>query len=164
MSLQNSPIPEPSCNEDKMQLTRYSDKYKTECFELFLSNTPKFFADWEYEQFEKYLENYATTEMFYVLLNNGKIVGCGGYEESDDAIELIWCMIHSSLHKKQYGSILLSLRLEEIKKQFASAVVNIETTQVAEGFFKKHGFQVVNCTQDGFGKGLDKVDMQLNIY
>ncbi len=57
-------------------IREYKTKDKNEVINLIKLNTPKYFSVDEEEDLNKYLET--ERELYYVLLYNQKIVGCGG--------------------------------------------------------------------------------------
>ncbi len=146
-----------------MQLFKYTNEHKEKCLEIFKSNTPRYFAEWEYSIFLNFLTEYAENGYYYILICAKEIIGCGGFEKCSDEVELTWGMVHNTLHNNEYGSELLNLRIKKIQELFGNVSIKIETTQIAEGFFLKKGFSPVSRVRDGFGDSLDKIEMKLII-
>jgi N-acetylglutamate synthase-like GNAT family acetyltransferase len=79
-------------------------------------NTPAYFAPSEENDFIDYLEN--EVEDYFVLEENGKIVGCGGinYWEHGTVARISWDIVHPDQQGKGIGKKLTLFRIEEIKK------------------------------------------------
>ena len=65
-------------------IREYETNDKDDVINLIRLNTPEFFAANEEEDLNKYLE--VERELYYVLLYDGKIVGCGGINFADGKI------------------------------------------------------------------------------
>lgn len=130
---------------------------------LFDSNTPRFFAESERQDFIDFIDDLPGP--YFVLEDaDGRALGCGGYATAlSDASKtaLCWGMVHSDLHRSGLGSILLAQRLARIVADRASRFVSIETSQHSCGFFARHGFVETRRTIDGFAPGMDLVEMTI---
>jgi predicted GNAT family N-acyltransferase len=131
------------------------------CLKLFDSNTPAFFAPSEREEFMAYL---AEAPHYFVLIDRERLVGCGGLEEIDDgAWALCWGMVDQGLHRQGLGKALLLGRLDWIRQQANASTVHLDTSQFSRGFFERFGFVATSVTANGYGEGLDRVDMRLEL-
>lgn len=130
---------------------------------LFDSNTPRFFAASERQDFIDFIDDLPGP--YFVLEDaDGRALGCGGYAIArNDASEavLCWGMVRGDLHRGGLGSILLARRLARIAADPACRCVSIETSQHSCGFFARHGFVEIQRTVDGFAPGMDLVEMTL---
>jgi len=63
-------------------IREYDTNDKNEVINLIRLNTPEYFAVKEEEDLKKYLET--ETELYYVLLYDQKVVGCGGINFADN--------------------------------------------------------------------------------
>src|SRR5690554_2489514 len=83
--------------------------------DLIKLNIPEFFAVSEEEDFKEYLDN--ERELYYVLLYDDEIVGCGGINFSDDRTmaKISWDIFHPDYQGKSLGTQLLKYRLDIIK-------------------------------------------------
>jgi len=145
------------------QLRAYSPRDRNHCLRIFDSNRPRSFADYERAQFASYLDSGGGT--YFVVERCGAVVGCGGYAVTDTGrtADLCWGMIEERLHREGLGELLLLGRLHAIAAFGRVASVRLSTSQYAEGFYARHGFKAVSRVVDGFGKGLDKVEMRLDL-
>ncbi|MDX9992185.1 MAG: GNAT family N-acetyltransferase [Anaerolineales bacterium] len=129
------------------------------CLALFDGNTPPYFDPSERPAFESFLERQACP--FFVLEQNGQVVACGGYCHQDPGeIVLAWGMVQRSLHQRGLGSILLSKRIEKILQDDPRARIVIDTSQHSQAFFARRGFRVSGGTENYYGPGLHRVDME----
>lgn len=144
-----------------MEIRPYSQADRAACLAVFDSNVPRFFAPGERGDFERFLEALATP--YFVMEHDGAIVGCGGYALGAEAATLTWGLIQASLHRNGLGRFLLMYRLREIGKAGAAAVVRLSTSQHSAGFFEKQGFRAGAIEKDGYGAGLDRIEMARKI-
>src|ERR1044071_7972419 len=104
------------------------------CVEIFKSNTPRYFGVEELSDFENFLARLPYP--YYVVTQDGKVVGCGGYayHGRKQAVVLVWGMVHAELHKHGLGEFLLVQRLKQIRQEFPDILIQIETSQHSRGF------------------------------
>jgi N-acetylglutamate synthase-like GNAT family acetyltransferase len=140
-----------------MIFRKYQLNDRDVCLELFRSNTPKFFAAYEEQEFREYLEH----PEFYFILENPSILGCGGYALVEAQAFLTWGMIHNSQHGTGAGKRLLLERLNLITQHSEAKEVLLDTSQHTFGFFEKLGFVTMKLTEDGYAPGLNRYDMKL---
>lgn len=135
---------------------------KNEVIHLFKLNTPPFFAVEEEEDLIQYLEK--ERELFYVLLSDQTIVGCGGinFTDSHTTGKLSWDIIHPLYQGKSLGSKLLTFRLNKLRSLDGLTKIMVRTSQLAFKFYEKHGFECVEIKQDYWAKGLDMYTMEFN--
>jgi ribosomal protein S18 acetylase RimI-like enzyme len=140
-----------------MRFRPYQQSNKEQCLELFRSNVPKFFAVHEESEFRDYLEH----PDFYFVLEQEKILGCGGYGISGDAGYLAWGMVERSQHGTGLGKRLLLERLNLLSQHDNVSRIVLDTSQHTFGFFEKLGFTVDRITEDGYAPELHRYDMTL---
>ena len=90
--------------------------------ELIRRNTPEYFAAEEEIDLSDYLDR--EIELYYVLVTNDRIVGCGGINFADDKTvgKISWDIIHPDYQGKSLGKQLLEYRIDKLK---SIAVVGI---------------------------------------
>lgn len=133
-----------------MEVRPYSLNDLAACLRLFDSNRPHDFAAGERGPFEVFLA--APFGNYYVLENDGDLLGCGGFTVEPEAglASLTWGMVRHDLHRHGLGKFLLFYRLREIGKLAGMMMVKLETTEHTVGFFEKAGgFRVVKHEPDG---------------
>jgi GNAT superfamily N-acetyltransferase len=143
-------------------LRRYESKHRVGCLQVLTGNTPRFFAESERPEFETFLDHLPGP--YFVVERDDAVLACGGWCFVSDATDarLTWGMVDAAVHRQGLGRALLRFRIAEALKSGAS-VVGLSTTQLVSGFFASEGFETVKKIPDGFGDGLDRVDMELRL-
>jgi len=127
---------------------------------------PTYFAASDEAEFERFLDRQIGP--LWVVADNGFIVACGGvalrHPEADIAT-LCWGVVAADKHRHGIGSALLQHRINYVAAERpATWLVRANTTQLAQGFFERHGFAAVQVVTSGYGAGLDHVVMdRLNL-
>lgn len=123
-------------------------------------NTPKFFAVDEEEDLKKYLET--ERELYYVLLYDEKIVGCGGINFSDDKTigKISWDIFHPDYQGNSLGTKLLKHRIEKLRSIDSIQKITVRTSQVAYKFYEKQGFELIEIIKDYWAEGFDMYSME----
>ncbi len=151
-------------------LRPYNTTDRTACIQIFKGNCPEYFDMSELEFFEMWLDGQdegrnaykvSTAEKYFVVEEEGKIIGCGGYYAVSDEMRagMAWGMIHRDFHKQGFGEKLLQFRLDAIRESYPEHKILLDTSQRTYGFFERFGFVVTKITPDGFAEGIDKYDM-----
>ncbi len=133
------------------------------CIELMRGNVPRYFTEGELDEFAGWLS--AGRSPFLVVEEGGEIVACGGYRIDDTRGEagLTWGMVRRDRQRHGLGSLLLAERLAMIAREAQVRAVVLDTSQLSRPFYERHGFRAVAETPDGYGPGLDRIDMRLEL-
>lgn len=153
-----------------MEFRNYQPSDRAACINLFTSNVPVFFDPSELVLFENFLSKIESgltgkpenkEEHYYVALNNGSIVGCGGIalRDSGDVVCMAWGMVDNALHKQGFGRELLKFRLQKMEEIYPEAKIVLDTTQHSFRFFEKFGFNITKITEDFYAPGMHRYDM-----
>ena len=107
--------------------------------ELLRLNTPRYFAPEEAADLDAYLER--ERELYYVLLHEERIVGCGGINFADGGTvgKISWDMVHPQYRGKSLERGMLRHRIEKLKRCAASAESPSERRSWPSGFTKSGG-------------------------
>lgn len=152
-------------------IRKYTKNDRAACLEVFKQNVPQYFAVKEIADFEQFLavfEAEMTAEPtklqteYLVLEYNNEIIGCGGFGISHTdptAVTFIWGFVHPKFHKEGFGKQLFLHRLAQLKTQFATLPIILDTTQFSYSFFEKYGFKTTNIQADYYAPGYDRYDM-----
>lgn len=141
-----------------MEVRQYTAADGNSCLAVFDSNRPDYFAGGERERFEKFLAE--PDSPYFVMEHESAVVGCGGFAVSGNSARLTWGMIRRQLHRRGLGRFLLLYRLREISRSGVEVeTVGLDTTPLAAPFFLSQGFRVASTTPDGYGPGLDRMEM-----
>ncbi len=128
---------------------------------LFRLNTPLYFSSEEEEDLIYFLEN--EREQYYVVSINKEIVGCGGYNLSEDKSTgiICWDIVHPNFQGKSIGRNLLNYRITQIKNVKSIRKITVRTSQLVYPFYEKQGFALIEIVQDYWSKGFHLYRMEL---
>jgi Acetyltransferase (GNAT) family len=143
-----------------VRIRAYTAADKNACLGVFDSNLPTYFDLTERTEFEDFLA--APDADYFVAVAEDIVVGCGGYVAEGTEGRLCWGMVHSTKHGSSIGSALMSWRLRLLFSLARIETIGIETSQHSAGFFQKCGFVTRHVQVDGFGVGIDRVEMSLS--
>ena len=145
---------------NSITIREYKSIDKSTVINLIKLNTPKYFAPEEENDFSNYLDN--ERELYYVLLFNEKIVGCGGinFAENKTIGKISWDILHPQYQGKSLGSQLLKYRIEKIKVIDSIQKITVRTSQLAYKFYEKQGFELNEVKEDYWAKGFDLYRME----
>lgn len=143
-----------------MIIRAYTNSDRDSVMELLRLNTPEYFAPEEKQDLICYLDNHI--ENYYVVEEDGKILGCGGFNLSDDALSMriSWDIVHPESQGKGVGSKLTQYRIDRIKKYDEIHIISIRTTQLVYKFYEKFDFEVKEIAKDFWAKGFDLYRME----
>jgi ribosomal protein S18 acetylase RimI-like enzyme len=127
-------------------------------------NTPNFFSKEEEDDLINFLEN--EREQYYVVSINKEIVGCGGYNFSEDKSTgiICWDIVHPNFQGKSIGRNLLNYRITQIKNVKSIRKITVRTSQLVYPFYEKQGFELVEIVEDYWSKGFDLYQMDLLVF
>lgn len=107
---------------------------------------------------------YNYVEDYFVVEDNGRIVGAGGINYFADSIARIsWDIVHPDFQGKGIGSKLTRYRVDRIKANTDTEVIVVRTTQLVYKFYQKLGFELVKVERDFWAKGFDLYQMELKL-
>lgn len=153
--------------DPRPEIRVYNDPDRAACLSLFDTNTPDFFDPDEREEFMLYLDDLSErgpNAEYLVLVAGASVLACGGlYVTENLEAGLAWGMVARDHHGAGLGKRLLLERLRRIARRANVRAVVLDTSQRSSGFFERFGFQVVRVTEDGYGEGLHRVDMKLEL-
>ncbi|HLW39523.1 MAG TPA: GNAT family N-acetyltransferase [Brumimicrobium sp.] len=141
-------------------IREYKPKDKSEVVNLLRLNTPKYFAIEEEEELKRYLEE--ERELYYVLLYDDKIVGCGGINFTDNKAigKISWDIFNPNYQGKSLGTKLLKHRIEKLRSIDSVLKITVRTSQVAYKFYEKQGFELLEIRKDFWANGFDMYNME----
>ncbi|NBB23221.1 GNAT family N-acetyltransferase [Runella sp. CRIBMP] len=128
---------------------------RTELEEIFLQNTPKYFAPEELGDFLEYLDIFG--DDYVVAVVDGRIVGGGGYwiRSSDHQGGLSWAFLRPDFQGTGVGKALAVYRIDLIKASGGAKMILVETSQHSFGFYEKLGFKLLSQQPDYWAPGID---------
>lgn len=141
----------------------YTIKDKEELVNLLRLNIPEYFAESEEKDFIEYLDNHL--EFYFVVEDNGKIIGAGGFNhlpENNEA-RISWDIIHPDHQGKGVGKKLTRYRIDLIKKILPITIIRVRTTQLVYKFYEKMGFGLERVEKDFWAEGFDLYQMKMMV-
>jgi GNAT superfamily N-acetyltransferase len=147
-----------------MEIRPYRRNDQDACLAIFESNVPDYFHPHDRHDFMAFLDDLPGPYFVCALPERG-VKACGGYYTQAEAqvASLTWGMVHCDHHRQGIGRTLLEYRLAEIRAIPQIRTVRARTTHVTEGFFRRYGFVTSARRADGFGPGLDLVELELQL-
>lgn len=141
-------------------IREYEKKDKNEVVNLIRLNTPKYFAVDEEEDLTKYLDT--EKELYYVLMYDQKIVGCGGinFANNNTIGKISWDIFHPDYQGKSLGTKLLKHRIAKLNSIDGIEKITVRTSQVAYQFYERQGFELLEITKDYWATGFDMYSME----
>ena len=139
------------------------------CLAVFDSNVPQFFLPSERAEYAQDLGEFesggwGSAATYLVLEDAAGIAACGGaYLGKDGRAGLAWGMVDRARHRRGLGSELLQARLDWLRGQPRAREVWLDTSQHSAPFFQRFGFNVMKRAEGGYGPGLDRIDMRLDL-
>lgn len=141
----------------KLKFQNYTPSKFEECLELFELNCPAYFAEEERKDFRKFLEY--ERDIYLLGYENDSLVCCFGMTEHNiDLCSLSWIMVHPNHHKNGYGDEMMSYFISYANEKNKKTAL-ISTSQYANNFFEKYGAKEIAFVENGWGKGMHKIDM-----
>lgn len=141
-------------------IREYNEADEIAVVNLIRLNTPAFFSLKE----EKDLINYLQTEreLYYVLLLDEEIVGCGGINFADNKTigKISWDIFHPDYQGMSLGTELLKYRLGKLSSIGSIRKITVRTSQLAYKFYEKQGFKLLEVIKDYWAEGFDMFKME----
>ena len=143
------------------QFRQYAAADHAACMALFESNCPEFFAPYERRDYTEYL---ADSPKDYVVCQAGeKIIGAYGtcFNHDDERGHLSWILIDPNAQGSGVGTQMVERVLTYFQSENVD-VIEIAASQKSAPFFARFGAVEVSRTVEGWGPGLDRVEMELS--
>ncbi len=149
--------------DNLIMIREYKSIDKNAVLELIRLNIPKYFASSEEDDFSRYLDS--EIELYYVLLFDKKLVGCGGINFSDNRMtgKISWDILHPEYQGKSLGTYLLKYRIKKLKSIDSVQRITVRTSQLAYKFYEKRGFELLEVKKDYWARGFDMYRMEYKI-
>ena len=141
------------------EIRAFAQADRDEVLRIFRLNTPTFFAPEEVAELERYLDKHAAT--YFVVVEDHKVVGCGGYHVQAGIGRLSWDFFDPAHRGKGFGKRLIEHCLAKLKERKDVQTTAVWTSQLAFGFYEKFGFRIVEIRPDHWGPGLHLYRMEI---
>lgn len=145
---------------DKFSIRPYQPVDFQEVIGVFNTNVPDFFDPSETQDLFHYLEQ--EIEDYFVIIKDAQIVGAGGINYDTDGItaRLSWDFLDRNMQQNGAGTLLTRHRILHVQQLPHIQRLIVRTSQMAEGFYQKMGFEVKERLPDYWAKGFDLVLME----
>lgn len=143
----------------KVAFRSYSSTDKEICLGLFDANCPEFFAANERTDYASFLD--ANPINYELCLAEGRIVGAYGLMgDRSGHRNLNWILLSPQAQGSGIGSIIMG-RVIDLARGSGLSLVNIAASHKSAPFFARFGAVIVAETDNGWGPGMHRVDMEL---
>ena len=145
----------------KVSFRPYREADHQPCISIFDANCPEFFAPNERQDYEEFLEpvpgDYEVCEV------EGKVLGAFGlFVDSEDMKTLNWILLDPQTQGNGVGSTIMK-RVIQLSRASKTRVVKIAASHKSAPFFARFGASTIFLTKNGWGPGMDRVDMELSL-
>lgn len=131
------------------------------CLAIFDANCPEYFAPNERADYARFLAD--LPEGYEVCEVAGSVVAAFGLLAAEGASSrLVWIMIDPRAQGHGLGRAIMQ-RIMAMPAATAAGCIDIAASQMSEPFFARFGAVATERTEDGWGPGMDRVDMQLAV-
>ena len=138
---------------------RFAEADRDACLMIFDANCPEFFAPNERGDYKLFLD--AVPNGYEVCELAGRTIAAFGLVSDDVGVaRLIWIMLDPGSQGSGVGSIIMK-RVISRSKAMQSDMLKIAASHKSAPFFAKFGAMSTLVTADGWGPGMDRVDMAL---
>ena len=146
-------------NADRILFRDYCDTDRQTCLAVFDRNCPEFFAPNERADYEIFLES--TPSAYEVCEIDGRVVGAFGLlDDGIDEKRLSWILLDPQTQGVGIGQKIME-RVIHTGRTTSVGQVNIAASQKSATFFVRFGATTTTTAIEGWGPGLDRVDMVL---
>jgi GNAT superfamily N-acetyltransferase len=135
---------------------------KNDCVSMFDANCPAFFAPNERAGYEAYLDRVPAS--YEVCEVDGRVSGGFGIADTGDGASIIsWILLSPDVQGMGIGSQVMN-RVIRKSRAWDATLIRIATSPKAADFFARFGAVRRSTTKDGWGPGMDRVDMELPLH
>ena len=128
---------------------------------MFDANCPGHFAANERSDYLEFLQS--AGDEYEVCQVNEQV--CGAFGVGDTPVgnlRIRWILLDPDFQGQGIGSKMMS-RMIDIGRNRESRLIEIAASHKSAPFFARFGAKVTQVTEDGWGIGMDRVDMELPI-
>jgi ribosomal-protein-alanine N-acetyltransferase len=146
-----------------MQIRPFQTRDTPRLLDLLRLNTPKYFSETEQADLVFYLNH--EIEQYFVLLVNNEILGCGGFNLSEDLKtgKISWDIFHPESQGKGFGTALTNYRIQRMKEITSIERISVRTSQLVFPFYAKFGLELKEIVKDYWDKGFDLYRLEADI-
>lgn len=128
------------------------------CLAIFDANCPRYFAECEREEYVDFLDS--RPGGYRVYLRDGELVGACGVTCDAGRARLSWILIEPGQQRTGLGSRMITDAFD-VARRSGAAILDVAASQHSAPFFARFGAVERKVTPDGWGPGMDRVDMEV---
>ena len=145
----------------KISFRPYCRTDRETCLTIFDANCPAYFAPNERADYESFLD--AVPGRYEVCEAAGRVVAAFGLiDDEKNGVSLNWIMLDPGSQGAGIGSAIME-RVISAGKATPFSVIKIAASHKSAPFFARFGAVATVLTEDGWGPGMDRVDMELRL-
>ena len=138
----------------------YSGADREACLVIFDANCPTFFAPNERVEYVSFLA--AVPDRYEVCEVAGRVVAAFGLVDDSKGLSLNWIMLDPESQGVGIGADIMK-HVISVGRASQSFLIKIAASHKSAPFFAKFGAVATVHTEDGWGPGMDRVDMELHL-
>ena len=143
-----------------MRFRSWREEDREACLSIFDANCPTYFAPNERNEYASFLD--AAPDGYEVCELQERVVGACGLIRHDGGVSLNWIMIDPAAQGFGIGAAMME-RVVSLARASGCASINIAASHKSAAFFERFGAVATERTVDGWGPGMDRVNMLLAI-
>ncbi|MCX2451847.1 GNAT family N-acetyltransferase [Pedobacter sp. PLR] len=151
---------------DHINIREHQTADRERILTLLRLNTPAYFSAEEEADLIDYLDHFA--DNYYVLEVDGEVLGCGGFNLSEDGEtgKISWDIFHPDSQGKGLGTALTRFRIQKIKEISGVKRISVRTSQMAYQFYEKFGLELREVVKDYWDMGFDlyRLDRDIEFF
>jgi N-acetylglutamate synthase-like GNAT family acetyltransferase len=131
------------------------------CADIFDANCPEFFAPNERQDYTDFLKD--VPDDYEVCEGDGKVMGAFGLlAHSENSKTLCWILLDPRTQGMGAGSKIME-RVIQLGQASETKTVRIAASHKSAPFFARFGATTLSTTKEGWGPGMDRIDMLLSL-
>jgi GNAT superfamily N-acetyltransferase/diadenosine tetraphosphate (Ap4A) HIT family hydrolase len=144
------------------QFVPYEARQRDRCLALFDQNCPEFFAPNERAEYAAFLD--AEPRGYMVVTDGDVVLGAFGLTDTGNPRRrrVSWILVAASAKGRGIGAAMMRDAVGRTRAANAS-VIEIAASHLSAPFFAKFGARVIRRTDDGWGPGMHRLDMELRV-
>ena len=133
---------------------------RSACLGLFDTNAPEYFDFDERVDYERFLDNLPAR--YWVCTREEEVLAAFGFIMDGERGRIQWIMVGSNAQGIGIGGLMMR-RIRNEAHESGVRFIDIAASQKSAPFFAHYGAEVRMRTEEGWGRGLDRIDMELDL-
>ena len=144
-----------------MRCRPYVSTDRDACIQAFHSNSPIYFLPEELDDYVRFLD--ALPGPYFSVADEDVVIACGGIATGrvTGEADVCWTIVHAQHQRRGVGDLVIASCAAEILSMPDCKTARLDTSQHTRAFFERWGFQATSMTPNGYGPGLDRIEMRI---